>query len=90
MNRSDAIKINRVADDVRGTRSAIAQSERAKIAGTAGGKGRPKEDDSLSVKSADKLSEKTDSRASIAKETNLPERKIRLRRAFVDVEGRRG
>jgi N6-adenosine-specific RNA methylase IME4 len=64
-----------VANDVREIRSGIAKKERAKLAAKAGGVGRPK-DKSLQAKSTRKLGRW--SRPGVAKETKIPERKIRL------------
>jgi N6-adenosine-specific RNA methylase IME4 len=66
-----------VANDVRETRSAIARVERAKEARASVQDRNPVNSD-LRAKSAHKSEPQLPSRAAVAKETNLPERKIRL------------
>src|SRR5438094_2310346 len=77
-----------LTDDVRSVlalsvmerRSKLEMQERAREAGKAGGRGRPKEDSSKDTRS-DKLSKKEkpkkNTRAAVAKQAKLPERKLR-------------
>lgn len=63
-------------------RSAMAKRERASKAGRIGGNGRPKpttteRQNNLSDTLSDKLKPKTDTRAEVAKEVKVPERKLR-------------
>jgi hypothetical protein len=65
-----------VTNDHRKILSRIARKERARVAGKAGGRNHPKV--SLSVKSADKLKPKQDTRKAVAREANLSEYKLRI------------